>query len=372
MPMKAFTRKVGSFNIHITQQYDYQKLKQDWKRIEGNIEIPFFLTWDWVSCWIETYSPELIFVTASMDNIPVCIGLFTQSDTMRHRFIRSRQIRLHQTGNCHKDQIWVEYNDFICEESYRVEAVDACLSILNSELIFDEIILSMMPQERGDQIIDKTPNAFIVLQVPSFSVDLENIRAKKTSYLESLSANTRYQIRRSMRLYEKKYGNLQIKFAENKKQALAYFHKAAPYHVQRWYDSGYKNDQFINFHENLIKRTYDQNCILLIEVMAGNETIAVMYYQVSGGTIYFYLHGLKYEEDPKMKPGLVSHYLATEYLKDTNFKYYDFMGGYSQYKAQLARKTNNLVTVVIQKPKIRFKFENMAREIKRQFPSTTR
>jgi CelD/BcsL family acetyltransferase involved in cellulose biosynthesis len=94
-----------------------------------------------------------------------------------------------------------------------------------------------------------------------------------------------------------------------------------------------------------------------------------MYYQLNDGVVYFYLHGLRYENDRKLKPGLVAHTLATQYFIDQGMTMYDYMGGYSQYKEQLADLSEHLVSVLIQRPRSRFKLENMARDFKNRITS---
>ncbi len=367
--MKFVSRKIGAFNVEISDEYNYEKLEADWRHIENNHEVPFFLTWAWISCWLSTYKPKIILVTASINQRLVCIGLFTRSVQKRRGFITSRQIRLHQMGEALKDQIWMEYNDFICDDSYRESAVNACLAALDDDSNWDEIILSMMTATRATEVATQNHHAALDMYRPCYSVNLDNIRRSKKEYLDFLTANTRYQITRSMRLYVKKYGELSLISAHNTQQALDYFKQAGPLHLKRWKDSGYANIQFIKFHENLIQQAFDDNTISLLKVQAGEETIAIMYYHLVNKTVYFYLHGLKYESDKKLKPGLVAHTLATQYFYQRGMEKYDYMGGFSQYKEQLADLSEKLVTVVIQRPRSRFKLENMARDFKNRIAS---
>lgn len=369
--MKFLSKEISPFKVEVINTYDIERLKKDWTTIETNHEVPFFLTWAWISCWLSTYKPNIILVTASIQHRPVCIGLFTRSVQRRRGFITSRQIRLHQMGDELKDQIWMEYNDFICEDRYRTDAVNACLSALNEDRNWDEIILSMMTVTRATEVVSKNNHAALDMYRPSYSVNLDNIRKSNQEYLDFLTANTRYQITRSIRLYEKKYGEIKLISANSTEQALDFFKQAGPLHKKRWNDSGYNNEQFIKFHENLIQQTFSENGISLIKVQAGSETIAIMYYHLVNKTVYFYLHGLKYESDKKLKPGLVAHAIATEYFYNQGKELYDYMGGYSQYKEQLADLSEKLVTVVIQRPRSRFKLENMARDFKNRLAPQT-
>ena len=154
-----------------------------------------------------------------------------------------------------------------------------------------------------------------------------------------------------------------MEIAQEREQAIEFFHEAGPLHIQRWSDSGYKNRLFVEFHENLIRNS-EKHSIDLLRLRAGETTIAVMYYHLVGRKVYFYLHGLKYDDDPKLKPGLVAHSIASQHYLENGMDKYDYMGGYSQYKLQLAERVEDLVTVCIQKPRLRFAIENVGRNLK--------
>jgi CelD/BcsL family acetyltransferase involved in cellulose biosynthesis len=359
------TACLDGYSIEISTTHQIDSFKEDWLKLEQKKPTPFFLTWHWISCWIKTYQPDIISVTAKHEEKIVAIGLFTLSLESRHRCIHSLQLRLHQMGNILMDQIWMEYNDFITEDAHQTKAVNACLKALDSdEFIWDEVVLSMMSYSRANQVSDQLKTAEVDNHRPAYAVNLSKINLDSQNYLNQLTANTRYQIRRSIRQYEKDHGKVSLQQAKNTDEAMNYFIEAGQYHKLRWDDSGYKNEQFILFHQNLIRDSFGDDTIHLLKLTAGKETIAIMYYHLVDKTVFFYLHGLKYENNKKLKPGLVAHALATEFYLQKGMKVYDYMGGYSQYKAQLAKRTEDLATVIIQRPRSRFKLEKVARKMK--------
>jgi hypothetical protein len=347
------------YRVAITDQVDIPQLKKDWLSIEQYQELPFFLTWEWIECWLMSYKPRLILVKALTNDSLVAIGLFTLSTEHRHKFIDSRQLRLNQIGDRLQDQIWMEYNDFIADPDHQIKAVNTCLKAMFSLTNWDEIILSMMSQPRAEEILKSIPGAYRTLINPSFRVNLDSLKQQKTPYLRSLSANTRHQIKRSVRLYEKQYGKISMQHASDMDQAIDLFHEAGIFHIHRWDDSGYNNPLFMRFHENLIRSTFDKGLVKLIKIKAGGTSIAILYFHIVNKNVYFYLHGLHYDDNSKLKPGLVAHSLTTQYFLDQNMCIYDYMGGYSQYKVQLGQRSNDLVSVVIQRPRIRFAMENL-------------
>ncbi len=364
---KPIVYEIDGYVINVSTVVSIEHLKQDWSRLEAQHRVPFFLSWHWISCWEKTYLPNITAVTASFKNQVVAIGLFTQSINTRKIIIRSKQLRLHQVGDLLKDQIWMEYNDFICDPDHKDSAVNACLqTMLKPEFIWDEIVISMMPYSRAEAITSALPLAKIDFRIPVYAVNLSDIREKKVSYIATLKPNTRYQIRRSLRLYSSGYGELKLYKAADKTEALSLFREVGKYHLKRWPDSGFKNPQFVQFHENIIRDSFDNGSIQLLRINAGEETIAIMYYHITGSQVFFYLHGLNYHSDTKLKPGLVAHVLATDYFLHQGMNTYDYMGGYSQYKMQLANQTEDLATVIIQRPRSQFRLESMARNLKRR------
>jgi hypothetical protein len=351
------------YRVAITDQVDISQLKHDWLSIEHHQELPFFLTWEWIECWLTSYEPRLIVVKANVNDSVVALGLFTLSSEHRHKFVDSRQLRLNQVGDPLQDQIWMEYNDFIADSDHKSEAVNICLKAMFSLTNWDEIILSMMSQPRAQEILEIIPGAFRTISNPCYRVNLASLRQQNISYLASLSANTRHQINRSIRLYEKQYGKIFMQHASDMEQAIDLFHEAGIFHLHRWDDSGYNNPLFIRFHENLIRGTFDKELVKLIKIKAGATTIAILYFHIVKENVYFYLHGLHYDGNSKLKPGLVAHSLTTQYFLDQNMRIYDYMGGYSQYKVQLGQRSNDLVSVVIQRPRISFAVEHLGRLI---------
>ena len=308
-------------------------------------------------------SPAIL-VRVRFDGDLIGLGLFTESKLRRRGVISSTQLRLHQVGDNLLDQVWVEYNHLICPPEHQLQAMLAVIDTLDrDEAHWDELVISMMPMASAAAIAKHCRGVILDHRYPCYSAHLSSLRERNIEFLSSLSSNTRYQIRYSQRRYEKKYGHLELEVAQDSGTALAFFHEAGPLHEYRWNDSGYKNQSFVSFHESLI-RNYLGNGVELIRICSGTTTIAICYYHVVGCRAYFYLHGLMFDGDPKLKPGLVAHSMAAQYFMNKGISVYDFMGGYSRYKLQLASLSQTLTTVRIQRPRIRFLIENTARELR--------
>lgn len=361
---------VNNYVIDISYKYDFKQLKQQWLSLQEKQDLPFFMTWSWISCWIQTYNPSPIIVSAKYRGKTVAIGIFSCSEEKRHGFIKSNQYRLHQTGDQLLDQIWIEYNDFICDPDHQKHAVPACLDrLMHNEQQCDEIILSMMKKTRALAITKDFKHSRLENTTSAYLTNLSSFNNTNNNYISTLSSNTRYQIRKSTRLYEKEYGSLNLSFAQTTEQAINYFYQAGEFHKKRWHDSGFYNHRFTSFHEALIRKNFERNQIDLVKVKAGTTILAIIYYHKTLRNIYFYLQGINYNNNKRLKPGLVSHALLTEHYAAQQMKLYDYMGGFSQYKVQLSNETIELSTVVIRRNDWLLNLENHGRNIKSRLRS---
>jgi hypothetical protein len=357
-----------TYCIDISENLDLSQLKSTWQTLEVKVnELSFFHSWEWLETWLNIYKPEVLLVSAEHDGKTVALGLFGRSQEIRHHVVKSNQLRLFQTGDQQEDQIWVEFNDFLCHPDHLEEATRACLNaLLSLKYRCDEIVISMIAKSRAESLLNCFDHASVSLSTPTYKKDLQRLSANKEYYLDSLSRNTRYQINHSKRKYENLYGTLKLSFANNITQALQYWEEAGGLHAKRWDDSGFKNPKFVRFHEAFMRNNFDSGLIDVVKITAGNHLVAIIYNIVYKQNVYFYLQGLQYETDGKLKPGLTAHSMLIEHYLKNDLKSYDFMGGYSQYKKQLSQEADPLLVLKIQKPLLKFRVENLARRIKQK------
>jgi hypothetical protein len=361
------------FQIRLEQNPGIEQLRQYWLELEARVSPPLFLRWAWVLTWLLTYQPRPSTFLVYLDGELVAIGLFCRRHEWRHKLLTSDQMLLNQTGHHSEDQIWVEYNDFLAVPQHREQAVNACIQwILTHSRCAEEIIISMMRKERAEEIAGTGLRHHITATKPGYLVDLTRVRVDHQDFIQSLSKNTRYQVRRAIRLYEDLFGILKITRADSTEQALRFFRDAGDLHQKRWPDSGFTNEEFLRFHQNLITAEFERGTIELLHLTAGPYTIAYLYNLKVDKTIYFYLSGINYEQDRRLKPGYVAHCLAIQRYLDSGFETYDFMGGENRYKASLANSSSEFVSLRIWRPRLKFTLENLARKIKQSLFRPTR
>jgi CelD/BcsL family acetyltransferase involved in cellulose biosynthesis len=167
------------------------------------------------------------------------------------------------------------------------------------------------------------------------------------AYLESLSANARYQIRRSDRRYAAR-GRLAIARAEDLATALAWLDALATLHQRTWIrrqrPGAFANPRFTAFHKTLIARGFQRQEIDLLRITAGDHVVGYLYNFRHQNRVAAYQSGFDYDAaGPHEKPGLTSHHLAIEFYRAGGCRSYDFLAGDHRYKTSLSNAEETMV-----------------------------
>ncbi|WP_404362214.1 GNAT family N-acetyltransferase [Marinobacter sp.] len=349
-----------------------EDLRDDWLDLEGRASPTVFLSWQWLGHWLHVYQPRASVLRVTQGERLIGLGLVVETDERRHGVMKSRCLRLHQTGHKLLDQIWIEYNGFLAERGQEEVVAEACLRYLcNSMPDWDEFIIGAIDAEEAERYARITGlHKHLRWEAPCFGVDLDHLRRAGGRYLDTLSRNTRHQINRCHRLYQQQ-GEVRLLRPDSIEGALAVFDRIGPRHLERWGggpdQSGFANPDFVRFHRELIRFQWPDGGVDLVSLMAGDEEIASFYNLVYNQVVYFYLGGIEAETDNRLKPGLLGHSLCIEDYRHHGFHYYDFMGGDERYKSNLGNLHRNLVQVSLQRARFKLKLEDVARRARNRW-----
>jgi len=342
------------------------QLQSLWQGLEDRAAPTVFLSWQWLGHWLAVYRPRAELLQVNDGGRVIGLGIVVPTEERRHGVLRSRCLRLHQTGHRHQDQIWIEYNGFLAETGREQEVAEACLRHLcEKDSEWDEFIIGAINAGEADRFAQLTGlHSHLRWEAPCFGVDLNALRDSGQHYLDTLSRNTRHQINRAHRLYEQR-GALRLVRPDCTSEAVSIFDSIGPLHLHRWGDgpdqSGYANPDFVRFHRSLIQDQWASGGVDLVSLQAGEEVIASFYNLLYGQNVYFYLGGMKTEPDNRLKPGLLGHSLCIEDYRQHGFHYYDFMGGDERYKSQLGCFHSQLVQVSLQRGRFKLRLEDVMR-----------
>lgn len=343
---------------------DIDKIENEWKKLEAGAKNSIFTSWFWMTSWLELieYKAQLIQVTFNNK----IVGLAFLSEHAQKKYgLTTKQLWLNRTGDVSLDQIWSEYNDILCHKGMEYSIRAAVLAYFENTLTkFDECIIGVSNNISQTPISNQLTQ-YTSWKTNSYSTNLTPELSNWNSYLQTLSKNSRYQINRTAKLFGG-IESISISRAQSTDEALTFFQAAGEYHKIRWanQNSGFKNQYFVSFHQQFIKRHFNSGVIDIIKFNLGDNTFCYLYNLIYKDTVYFYLSGIQYNQDNRLKPGLLSHSLAISYYAGLQYKKYDFMGGEGRYKDSLSNHKGAMIISNFRRKNIPFLMSHTLRKIK--------
>lgn len=363
---------MAPLDFDLAEPAEPARLEPEWRALEAESAPSFFLSWAWIGSWLETLPtaarPQIL--SARQGTATVALGLLCRRDVTRHGFVRSNGVFLNETGDPALDSLTIEHNGLLTRRDLDAGATltDALRFLTDRAPDWNELgIGGLVP--RGPLPAIPGLRQHINAVKPAPYVDLATIRAKGTAYLDSLSANTRQQVRRARRLYESR-GALSFATARDAAEALSYLAELKTLHQAYWTarakPGSFSNPYFERFHDRLIRDHFADNVIRLHRIAAGDHVIGYLYNFRYRGRVSAYQSGFRYEADPKLKPGLVSHALAIESALSDGDSVYDFLAGEAQHKRSLGTASTDMLWLTWQRDAWVFRLEDGLRRLKRR------
>ncbi|MDH5537681.1 MAG: GNAT family N-acetyltransferase [Betaproteobacteria bacterium] len=349
-------------------------LGQKWRHLEQRSSCSFFQSWTWIGTWLSELpkSVELYLLEVADGDRLIGLAVFGARTLARHGFVRSRALLLHETGSEELDRMTIEYNSILAETGKEREVVVAGVNCLKAANIrWDEFMVSGVEArafEAWHAAVRGTNWRVVFLKESKcYFVDLDAVRDRGGDYLALLSSNTRQQVRQSIKAYEKS-GSLRISAASSAQTAVEYLHGLQKLHDAHWQgrgeDGAFSSEFTRNFHERLVRDAVARAEVQMLRVTAGDEVVGYLYNFVRDGHVYFYQSGFTYTEDPKLRPGLVCHYLAIMHNLKIDNRVYDFLAGAQRYKQSLGAANVKMYWIALQKPRLVFAVERLLKRVK--------
>ncbi|MCW2243936.1 GNAT family N-acetyltransferase [Azospirillum canadense] len=321
-------------------------MRQLWTDLESRADGSFFLSWSWIGNWLAFLPakarPHLL--KATSHGRVVGLALLCPRTLWRFGLLRTRCWLLHETGERVFDRLFMEYNGILADRSCAPEVLTACFDWLGSRLTnWDELVLGGLEPAAEAAVRRVAQGQGHTLQVRVADstqwVDLGHVRQRGGDYLATLGKNTRATVRRAMRLYTDR-GPLDYRVAANADEALADFRAMEVLHQSSWAARGqsgaFSNPSFRPFHERLIATGVPEGTVRMCRVSVAGQPVGFLYNFVHRGRVMNYQGGFAYEEDKRVKPGLVSHVLAVEDTLARGEDCYDFMSTPAGHKPLLS------------------------------------
>jgi len=346
----------ASVRITLAAVDDIDAIEAAWRALELEAAPSFFQSWTWVGCLAAERFPEPVLLRAERDGRTVGLALFNR--------VRSRlgieRLWLNESGDPTMDAVYTEHNGVLLALDAG-DLLPACLDAMFTAPIasreyparswawvrrlhfagVDPAHLLAARRSGGVRRLRESAAPF---------VNLAALPAPPDAYLASLSANTRYQIRRSNRTFAR-LGPLEVREAQSLSEALAFLDALAKVHQHTWTLRGlpgaFSNPAFLRFHRALVARALPRREVALLRIASGPHLLGYLYNFRLGDRVFTYQSGIDYEGVAVLigrhaKPGLTCHHAAILRARAHGAAVYDFLAGPDRYKTSLARDVRPL------------------------------
>jgi CelD/BcsL family acetyltransferase involved in cellulose biosynthesis len=325
--------RCGVVSVRVSEVSDFDALGERWRDLEQRSDGSFFQSWTWVGCFAAERFSDAVLVEAAEAGRTVALGLFNR---VRRR-IGPSTLFLGENGTAELDSPYVEQNGILTEAGRDAHLTALCLHSLAAA---HDVVLSGV----GAPVLTaaRLASGLVLTRRSQASpfIDLAAIRCSGGDYLAGRSANTRQQIRRSDRFYERN-GGVTLKRADSVRRAHTMLDRMAELHQAVWEARGksgsFSAPFFRRFHDALIEAGVPRGEVALLEISCGETTIGLLYNFIWKGRMSAYQSGFVYQPDEgQAKPGLTCHHAAIRAALDQGLDVYDFLAGDDRYKRSLA------------------------------------
>jgi CelD/BcsL family acetyltransferase involved in cellulose biosynthesis len=327
--------------VAITPVHDVGALGTLWRDLEAKAgPIPPFRTWTWVGCLAAERFADPWLARAEVDGRVVGLALFNR---------RAGRFCLAESGDPVLDAPFIEHNGPLLAADTGPEVAAALLRAAWSAG-GRRLVLSGV----GEELAAAAGGVALRRQTrPAPFVDLARVR-QAGDPLAHLSANTRGQVRRSLRRFAEA-GEVVLARAETEAEALAWLDALIALHQRSWQARGKPGafaDPFMRrFHHALVARALPHGEVDLLRLSAGDTVLGYLYNLRRDGHVCAYQSGLDpAAADSHRKPGLVAHVLAIGRAAGEGACLYDFLAGEDRYKRSLATGSRDLVWTELVRP----------------------
>lgn len=363
-----------NIDIALEPLADVERLGQDWRTLQDRADIDFYMSWGWIGTLLAQSGLKPFVLRATENGRTVALGLLFTNRETRHRWLELNKLYLNETGNFDIDILFIEHNQFLCDTAYGLSLPARCIDhVLSSREA--QRLLGPWDEWRfggiGDdylKLLEATGHRIRLHSAKhSGVIDLDSLRKSGKDYLSTLSSNTRYQIRRALKLYGER-GSITVASARTRDDFSRHLDGMIALHQKYWLARGEKGAfgyPFLNaFHREILLNNGPKGEVELLRIAAGDFEIGYLYNFAWRGKVGAYLSGFSYEDDSKLKPGLVSHYLAIEHHLAGDAHVYDLLAGDMQYKRSLSMESPPMYWLDLQQPRLKLRVEDLARAVK--------
>lgn len=337
-------------------QGNFSTIGREWNRLlQDSGSDSVFLKWEWIYTWWQVFgddSKELYILTAhdaggQLVGIAPCYLAHWKECAP----LLTREIRFLGCG----ENISPEYLDFITAREARTRVVNAFFNYFFAHKA-DWDVLNLTDLLESSAVLEhvkelQARKGLHLIKGESACCPYALLPDNWESYIDSLSKNMRYSIRRKIRKLDR---NFNVNFYSwSDADTLSYaMSRLAELHRKRWSREGirhsFSDPKFNGFHYE-VARKFHQLGLLRLYALELNETIVAMLYCFKyAGKLFYYQSGF----DPgraEYGVGTVLFARAIQAAIGEHIREFDFLRGYHRYKYDWATAERTTVRLAVRR-----------------------
>jgi CelD/BcsL family acetyltransferase involved in cellulose biosynthesis len=335
-------------------------LASRWRALEARSDgSSFFLGWTWIESWLSTSgaAPELLIVQSQ--GIDVALALIGRA--MVPRLLGPvATLALNQSSIAAQDRGFIEYNGLLkaADAPDGVEA--AAIMALSGRNDWRALQLAGVSTGSDLPSCGRFRRRIRTDVSPAYFVDLAAVRGASGDYLSLLSANSRSQIKRSIKDHGAEIAICAASTAEKVKGWLA---EMRALNAGRHADNAWDDAGFYAFARALALRGLETGEVELLRITAGDHLLGYLLNFVYGGRAMNYQSAFTAPLSGKAKPGLMCHAVAVGRYADAGLTLYSLLAGKDRYKQSLATGQEELEWWTLERFSLRLEAEALLRKI---------
>jgi CelD/BcsL family acetyltransferase involved in cellulose biosynthesis len=295
-----------------------------------------FLTWEWLHSWWRhlSGSSRLRMLTVRAGGELIAIAPFRLTTGVA----RLRCLDMLGTGEAGSD-----YLDVIIRAGWEAESLEALqrfvisqdtalrLMHLGTSAAAERLALAL--DRRGWTTVNTAGGTCPYIPLAGHTWD---------SYLATLGASHRANVRRRLRALEQKF-EVRFQRVTGERERLEALEQLAHYHVRRFDEGGtaFRTAPLRAFHDEATRRLLDRGWLRMFTLRINDAPVGVMYGFLFNRTFYFYQHGFD-DRYQQYSIGLVLMARSIRAAIEEGAGAFDMLWGIEPYKFLWARKTREL------------------------------
>lgn len=340
----------SSLRVNLCPALDGEALGRKWRELEARSYCSFFQSWTYTGCLMTERFPDPVVLEVYARNREkaaeqrVALALFNR----RRGRLGVERLLLGESGIASFDSLFIEHNGPLVARGLETEVLPKLVNAALRQPLAGSRALAarrvvFLNGVSGDLVAAAhSAGAATALDETRLApaLDLGGLRRRGIGPLDRVSANMRYQLRRSARRFAAA-GPLSVRRAGDAAESHLWLEALSVLHQRTWERRGlpgaFADANFRRFHHALIDRGFPRGEVDLLEISAGPNRLGYLLNFVFRGTVYAYQSGFDYgSADRHQKPGLTCHHMAIEMYLREGMDRYDFLGGAERYKTSLA------------------------------------